>query len=131
MSEHKDMMTLGNQERGYTCISKESFAGPRGKHLFFFCSWEDLSPATAHITLPFIQQHSWKSAGEQQCHFFINSAEPSSETGGFVMVSISAKRATTLSREALFMVDKMNINTKLHPYNGILLGLHHGLYGAL
>lgn len=29
------------------------------------------------------------------------------------------------------MVDKMNINTKLHPYNGILLGLHHAPYGAL
>lgn len=47
------------------------------------------------------------------------------------MVSISAKRATTLSREAPFMVDKMNINTKLHPYNGILLGLHYAPYGTL
>lgn len=93
MSEHKDMMTPGNYV-GYTCILNESFVGPRGKHfyLFFFCSWEDVSLATVPITFPFIQHHSSKPTGEQQRHFFIRAAETSSETGGFVMVSISVKR---------------------------------------
>lgn len=104
MSEHKDMMALGTCV-GYTCFSNESFVGPKGNnfYLFFFCSWEDLSLATAHITFPFIQHHSSKSAGEQQTHFFISAAETSSETGGFVMVSTSAKRAHSPTQGGTFL----------------------------
>lgn len=129
--EHKDVMTLENS-MGHTCISDKSFVNPIGTHfyLFFVCSWEDFSLAPAYITFLFIQYHSSKPAGEQQCHFFISAAETSAEMGGFVMGSISAERTHNPSQGGTSH-SKMNTNTKSHSHYGRLLGLNPAPHGML